>query len=67
MMLIFLNYSVYLSSWCKWCKLSDVDKSEVMEQSQYSFAKKLYLTIALIIQRRQYKCIHMTETKTGYL
>lgn len=40
-----------------------VDKPDIMEKSQYSFAKKPYLTIALILQRSQYEYIRMTETE----
>lgn len=40
-----------------------VDKSGITEKSQYSFAKKPHLPIALILQRSQYIYTHMTETE----
>lgn len=40
-----------------------MDKSDIMEKSQYSFTKMPYLKIALILQMSQYKCMHMTETE----
>lgn len=57
MMLIFLNRClaelVQISRY--------VDKSGIVEKSQYIFGRKPYLTIALILQRCQYKYIHTTE------